>query len=597
MKAIMLMFDSLNRNFLPSYGNNWIKADNFTRLAKHAIQFQNCYAGSLPCMPARRELHTGRYNFLHRSWGPLEPFDDSMPELLKNNGVFTHLISDHHLYWADGGATYHNRYSTWEIIRGQEGDPWKGFVGNIKAPSNAKAPQRLFIPSREKLSDIWNQEWKNRQLFKTEEDYPQSKTFNLGLEFIENNYEKDNWFLQIESFDPHEPFLVPEEYDKLYIDKIKKRDLDWPDYHPVTESDEDKDNLKYKYAALLSKCDNSLGKVLNLMDKYNMWNDTMLIVCTDHGFLLGEHNWWAKNMMPAYNEIINTPLFIWDPRIGKKGEQRNSLVQFIDIAPTILEFFNINPTKDMQGKVLKETLKNDQKIRDFALVGWHGNQINCTDGRYVYMRGPETLENSPLFEYTLMPTHIKSRFSIEELKNAEFVKGFNFTKECNVLKIPVKGFNQHFRFGTRLYDILKDPKQSNIIVNYEIEKYMIEGMRKIMIESEAPIEQYERIGIPFDGNIKFDDIINHHQKIESYFILNETLEKINWEDQSKEEFFAFINLMSTHNRNELIEIFQTEVEHKKIITKNLVRMFIQNNVSEDKKSMVLYFLNLLSKRD
>lgn len=597
MKAIMLMFDSLNRNFLPSYGNNWIKADNFTRLAKHAIQFQNCYAGSLPCMPARRELHTGRYNFLHRSWGPLEPFDDSMPELLKNNGVFTHLISDHHLYWADGGATYHNRYSTWEIIRGQEGDPWKGFVGNIKAPSNAKAPQRLFIPSREKLSDIWNQEWKNRQLFKTEEDYPQSKTFNLGLEFIENNYEKDNWFLQIESFDPHEPFLVPEEYDKLYIDKIKKRDLDWPDYHPVTESDEDKDNLKYKYAALLSKCDNSLGKVLNLMDKYNMWNDTMLIVCTDHGFLLGEHNWWAKNMMPAYNEIINTPLFIWDPRIGKKGEQRNSLVQFIDIAPTILEFFNINPTKDMQGKVLKETLKNDQKIRDFALVGWHGNQINCTDGRYVYMRGPETLENSPLFEYTLMPTHIKSRFSIEELKNAEFVKGFNFTKECNVLKIPVKGFNQHFRFGTRLYDILKDPKQSNIIVNYEIEKYMIEGMRKIMIESEAPIEQYERIGIPFDGNIKFDDIINHHRKIESYFILNETLEKINWEDQSKEEFFAFINLMSTHNRNELIEIFQTEVEHKKIITKNLVRMFIQNNVSEDKKSMVLYFLNLLSKRD
>ncbi len=165
----MLMFDSLNRNFLPSYGNSWIKADNFAKLAKHAIQFQNCYAGSLPCMPARRELHTGRYNFLHRSWGPLEPFDDSMPELLKNNGIFTHLISDHHLYWADGGATYHNRYSTWEIIRGQEGDPWKGFVDNVKVPADARIPQRLFIPSREKLSDIWNQEWKNRQFFKNEE--------------------------------------------------------------------------------------------------------------------------------------------------------------------------------------------------------------------------------------------------------------------------------------------------------------------------------------------------------------------------------------------------------------------------------------------
>ena len=76
-------------------------------------------------MPARRELHTGRYNFLHRAWGPLEPFDDSMPRMLTENGVYSHLISDHYHYWEDGGATYHNRYSSWEIVRGQEGDKWR----------------------------------------------------------------------------------------------------------------------------------------------------------------------------------------------------------------------------------------------------------------------------------------------------------------------------------------------------------------------------------------------------------------------------------------------------------------------------------------
>ena len=77
MKAIMVMFDSLNRHMLPSYGCEWIHAPNFERLAERSITFDNCYVGSMPCMPARRELHTGRYNFLHRSWGPLEPFDDS----------------------------------------------------------------------------------------------------------------------------------------------------------------------------------------------------------------------------------------------------------------------------------------------------------------------------------------------------------------------------------------------------------------------------------------------------------------------------------------------------------------------------------------
>ena len=69
MRVIMVMFDSLNRNMLNPYGGNLAATPNFNRLAEHSVTFDNCYAGSLPCMPARRELHTGRYNFLHRSWG------------------------------------------------------------------------------------------------------------------------------------------------------------------------------------------------------------------------------------------------------------------------------------------------------------------------------------------------------------------------------------------------------------------------------------------------------------------------------------------------------------------------------------------------
>ena len=92
MKAIMVMFDSLNRRMLSTYGCTDCHTPNFDRLAQRAVTFDNCYVGSMPCMPARRELHTGRYNFLHRSWGPLEPFDDSMPEMLKKSGIYTHLV-------------------------------------------------------------------------------------------------------------------------------------------------------------------------------------------------------------------------------------------------------------------------------------------------------------------------------------------------------------------------------------------------------------------------------------------------------------------------------------------------------------------------
>lgn len=599
MKVIMVLFDSLNKNYLPPYGNSWIKAPNFERLSKHSVKFDNCFAGSLPCMPARRELHTGRYNFLHRSWGPLEPFDDSMPEILKMNGVYTHLATDHHLYWADGGATYHSRFSSWEIIRGQEGDPWKGQIEFPDIPCDAKAPQRLFLPSREKLADIWRQEWVNRQEFKEEKDYPQSKTFEAGINFIEKNYNQDNWFLQIESFDPHEPYVVPEEYDALYGEHIKKKNLDWPDYHPVIENSDDVENLKYKYAALLSKCDRSLGDILDLMDKYNMWEDTMLIVCTDHGFLLGEHGWWAKNMMPAYNELVNTPLFIWDPRTKKKDETRYSLVQLIDMAPTILDFFGMEVPKDMQGKPLKETIENDKKVREACLFGWHGNQINCTDGKYVYMRGEALNTNGPLYEYTLMPTHIKSRFSIDELKDFEIAEPFSFTKGCRTMKIEVKNFNQHYRFGTQLFNTEEDPHQEKPITDVETEVRMANLMRKLMKESDAPCEQYERIGLSCDKEVTKEDIIKYREVFEREYSIDKDLEaSLKWEGNTKNELTAFINLVKTANKDNLVKEFKEKIKNEKIslITEEFVEEFVKERVDEERKPMIMYFLNLLSRR-
>ena len=65
MRTVNVMFDTLCRRFLSNYGNDWIQTPNFQRLEQHCIRFENFYGGSMPCMPARRELHTVRYNFLH----------------------------------------------------------------------------------------------------------------------------------------------------------------------------------------------------------------------------------------------------------------------------------------------------------------------------------------------------------------------------------------------------------------------------------------------------------------------------------------------------------------------------------------------------
>jgi len=480
------MFDSLNRHMLAPYGDTKVLAPNFARLAARAVTFDNFYAGSMPCMPARREMHTGRYNFLHRSWGPLEPFDDSMPEILQKNGVHTHLASDHPHYWEDGGATYHTRYTTWEFFRGQEGDPWKGVV----------APE----PASDMFAGMRRQDQINRRYMATEAEHSQTRTVDAGIHFLETNATADQWMLQIELFDPHEPFFAHQAYKNLYPHQYDGPEFDWPGYQKVTEPEGQAEHARLEYAALVSMCDHSLGRVLDFMDEHDMWDDTLLIVNTDHGFLLGEHGWWAKGMMPWFNELVHLPMFLWDPRTQGADLRRGALAQTIDIAPTVLGFFGLDSTPDMQGRDLALVLDDDRRIREGALFGIHGGHVNVTDGRYVYMRGAADVSNSPLEEFTLMPTHMRARFSPAELTDWEPAEPFDFTKGLRTMRIPgAAGMMNPWQHGTLLFDLETDPSQEHPIDDPEVELRMLRLLAELLHASDAPASQFERLGLPAEG--------------------------------------------------------------------------------------------------
>ncbi len=583
MKAIMLMFDSLNRHMLPNYGCDWVKAANFERLAEKTVTFNNCYAGSLPCMPARRELHTGRYNFLHRSWGSLEPFDDSMPELLKKNGVYTHLVSDHFHYWEDGGATYHSRYNSWEFSRGQQGDPWKGHVKEPDIPE-CENPRKISL-------DNWKQDWVNREYMNSEDKQPMAKSFNKGLEFIETNCEEDNWFLQLETFDPHEPFFTQQKYKDLYPHDYKGKHFDWINYNVVTESKEAVEHMRYEYAALVSMCDEYLGKVLDMMDKNNMWEDTMLIVNTDHGLLLGEREWWGKNIQPYYNEIAQIPFFVWDPRSKVKNERRNALVQTIDIAPTLLDLFGVEIPKDMEGKPLKETVESDKKIRDAALFGVFGAQVNCTDSRYIYMRGPVSRQNDPLFEYTLMPTRMRSMYSVDDLSDIQLQEPFDFTKSCRVIKTKAKAWVSPFNFGSPLYDLENDPMQENPIENFEVEQKMIEYMAALMKKNDAPQEQFERLGIPKNGKITIDELKKQREARQKANEVDLGVD-VEWEESAKLIYWAIMRMMPKQRVMSMQQGLVNLVKKSNIqvITEKSILGFAKNIFPPDKFSILSGFL-------
>lgn len=165
----------------------------------------------------------------------------------------------------------------------------------------------------------------NRTAYQKEKEYPQTLTFDRGIDFIRRNAQYDNWFLQIETFDPHEPFDAPDNFTARWFDPDSDDGIDWPPYGNIREAETDIAAMRRHYYALVQFCDKSLGRVLDAMDQYDMWKDTLLLINTDHGFLLGEHDWWGKNIASDYQEIANIPLSLWDPRRGGEGHSQKRI--------------------------------------------------------------------------------------------------------------------------------------------------------------------------------------------------------------------------------------------------------------------------------
>lgn len=502
MRTVFLLFDSLNRHALGCYGGNHVPTPNIDRVAARGVRFDNHWAGSLPCMPARREIHTGRLNFLHRSWGPLEPFDDSFAKILDQSGVYSHLVTDHYHYWEEGGCAYHNQYSSFEFHRGQEKDKWKGLVDlPIERWSGMHHPTRVPVARDAGLNSV---NLTNREFQVDEKDYSLVGTIFDAIAFLDANKGADNWLLNVECFDPHEPFTAPKRFRDRFPTNYDGPILDWPIYDRVSEAPDEIDEIKANYAALLAMCDHYLGRLLDYFDANNLWDDTALILTTDHGIMLAEHDWWGKMRMPFYKEIAHIPLIICHPDFkANAGEAREALTQSIDIMPTLLDIHGLHAPKDVRGQSLLDIMAKGASAHDACLFGMFGAAVNITDGRYTYFRYPDDFEAQELFEYTLMPTHMRSHFAVQEFEGATLSPPFDFTKNAPTLRIaarmgsdrsPLKGSSVEDK-TTALFDLHTDPGQTTPIHDAEVVADLTQKMIRIMHDHDAPGEAFRRLGL------------------------------------------------------------------------------------------------------
>lgn len=482
MKALFVVLDTLRRDYLQPYGSSWVKTPEISRLAERSVVCDNHWVGSLPCMPARREMMTGRHNFLERGWGPLEPFDDVLPEQLRRRErpAFSHLITDHYHYFYLGGEGHSNSFSTWQFERGQEGDLW---ISRVDLPSLPEAMGRLGKTPQNAL---------NRMAQRKEHEFSGPRCVEHAVRWLDDNRAADDWYVQLELFDPHEPFYVVPEYLELYGDRWDGPIYDWPDYGECADDPRAIEHIRRCYAALLTMTDRWLGKVWDAFDRHDLWRDTMVVLSTDHGTMLGEHQYWMKNLMPVYNEIARIPLIVHLPGSHRAGTRVSALTQTTDLMPTFLDYFGAPMPPHLHGTSLRPALEGGAAVHDSLIYGYFGMALNATDGRHTYFRNAQ---ESLVHAYTSMPTQFHGFMSREELAQAEMGRFLGHAYNIPVYKVPQQGRTPLGGTAHELYDLTKDPGQSSALNDAALEARFQDLLRAHLARIDAPVEQLARLGL------------------------------------------------------------------------------------------------------
>jgi arylsulfatase A-like enzyme len=209
-----------------------------------------------------------------------------------------------------------------------------------------------------------------------EEDWFAPQVFMKGMEFLEAAREDEPFFLVVDNYDPHEPWDPPEKYVSLY--DVPYGDYDGPE--PMTSSSGPSDWLTDRqlkrmhalYSAEVTMMDTWLGNFLDKMGELKLFENTLLLLLSDHGHAFGEHGFAGKVPAALYPELTDITFFIRHPEAKGAGETSDYYASTHDVAPTVLGSIGIEPPSPMEGQDLSVLLDGKEpNPRPHFTAGYH----------------------------------------------------------------------------------------------------------------------------------------------------------------------------------------------------------------------------------
>ena len=492
--AIVVLLDSLNRHMLGCYGGTEFNTPNIDRLARRSVRFDAHFAGSLPCIPARHDILCGNLDFLWRPWGSVELWEEPLSAPLRRAGVKTMLVSDHPHLFEVGGENYHCDFSGWDYQRGHDPDPWR----------TRPDPGWIGTPNFGRGGQYDN----NRSWFKDEEDFPCARTMKSAARWPEGEApHHDRFLLYVDEFDPHEPFDAPEPYMSMYDDTWEGPHLMWPPYQvgalaQGVINEREARQIRACYGAKLTMVDAWLGRLLDTIDRRGLWDDTAVILCTDHGHYLGERDQWGKPQSPIYAPMGHTPLLIAWP--GVPPGSCGALTTAVDIFATLADIFGAQISHRTHGHSIAPLITGlTSSIRDHALSGIWGREVQLITSSVKYSRAPAG-PNEPLSmwsnRWSTMPISAVPDVRLPMPDDRAFLDRMPGSS-IPVIRQPFRAtdFLPYWAYGpftgNHLYRWREDPGEERDLRGTGEEAEAAEQLRQALLEIEAPEDQLARLGL------------------------------------------------------------------------------------------------------
>lgn len=360
MNVVLIISDTLRRDHLGCYGNRWIRTPHLDSFAQRAAVFDRAYCASFPTVPNRNDILTGRYTLTYQGWVPLSRDDSTLAEVAGPAGVLTSLVADTPHPFAPG-FNYQRGFHAWELIRGQEVDPWKSHPREVQLPC---APEKLRNPDRVVAQYLRNVAERRR-----EEDYFPAQTMRAAARWLEENRLYRPFFLYVDTFDPHEPWDPPRHYVDLYDPGYEGEEVIYPRYDTIDFlSEAELRHCRALYAGEVSLVDTWVGHLLERLEALGLMDSTAVILTSDHGFYLGEHGYIGKSLirdgfqyLPLYPEVAAVPLLVYVPG-ASHGQRLDGLAQSVDLFPTILELLGVEVPDTARGHSLLPSIRGEGGI-------------------------------------------------------------------------------------------------------------------------------------------------------------------------------------------------------------------------------------------